>query len=198
MKKGTDWKEKMSALRDGTVTVVNKIGRKGTVVICAVLLVGVAVLLNLILFGGEEEEKRDLAIDMSSLTAGSLADSEGSSEPVYNYFEAMQLSRKQARDEAMEVLLSVAESGTAVEAMKTEALDGIAQIALDIENESNIETLVLAKGFEQCVAVVNGDTASVIVKTDGLLPNEVAQISEIVYEQAGILPSNLKIIEKDV
>ena len=82
--------------------------------------------------------------------------------------------------------------------MKTEALDGIAQIALDIENESNIETLILAKGFEKCVAVVNGDSASVIVKCSGLLPSDIAQISEIVYEQAGILPANLKIIEKDV
>jgi len=198
MKQSTVWKEKMTALRDGTVKVVNKIGKKGTVVICAVLLVGAAVLMNLLLFGSNAGEKRDLAIDMQSLTAGTPADDSQPSEPVYNYFEAMQLSRQQARDEAMEVLLSVAESGTAVEAMKNEALDGIAQIAVDIENESNIETLILAKGFEQCVAVVNGDTASVIVKTEGLLPNEVAQISEIVYEQAGILPTNLKIIEKNV
>ncbi len=198
MKQSTVWKEKMTALRDGTVKVVNKIGKKGTVVICAVLLVGAAVLMNLLLFGSNVGEKRDLAIDMQSLTAGTPADDSQPSEPVYNYFEAMQLSRQQARDEAMEVLLSVAESGTAVEAMKNEALDGIAQIAVDIENESNIETLILAKGFEQCVAVVNGDTASVIVKTEGLLPNEVAQISEIVYEQAGILPTNLKIIEKNV
>ena len=198
MKQSTVWKEKMTALRDGTVNVVNKIGKKGTVVICAVLLVGVAVLMNLILFGGSGGEKRDLAIDMQSLTAGTPSDDSQPSEPVYNYFEAMQLSRQQARDEAMEVLLSVAESGTAVEAMKNEALDGIAQIAVDIENESNIETLILAKGFAQCVAVVNGDTASVIGKTEGLLPSEVAQISEIVYEQAGILPTNLKIIEKDV
>ena len=67
-----------------------------------------------------------------------------------------------------------------------------------MESESNIETLVLSKGFEKCVAVVNGDSASIIVKSAGLLPSEVAQISEIVYEQTGILPSNLKIIEKDV
>ena len=70
------------------------------------------------------------------------------------------------------------------------------RIALDIEREANIETLVTAKGFAQCVAVVNGDSANVIVKSDGLLPNEIAQINEIVYEQAGIVPANVKIIEK--
>lgn len=189
---------KLSVVRDKTVEAVNRIGRKGTVVICAVLLVGVAVLLNLILFNGEDAANPGLAIDMNNLSADSGKSKEASdSTTVYNYFEAMQLSRQQARDEAMEVLLSVAESGTAVEEMKAEALDDIAQIALDIENEANIETLILAKGFLKCVAVVNGDTASVVVQSDGLLPSEIAQISEIVYEQAGIVPANLTIIEKN-
>ena len=133
------------------------------------------------------------------MTAGDPSmEGEEAASPVYNYFESMQLSRRQARDEAMEVLKSVADSATAVEEMKSDALDSIAQIARDIECEANIETLILAKGFAQCIAVVNGDAASIIVKTDGLLPSEIAQISEIVYEQAGILPTNLKIIEKDV
>ena len=54
----------------------------------------------------------------------------------------------------------------------------------------------MAKGFEECVAIISGDNASIIVKSDGLLPNEVAQITEIVYEQAGILPTNMNIVEK--
>ncbi len=191
-------KEKFAWLRDKTVALFGRIGRKSTVVICAVLLIGVAVLLNVLLFNGGADGGKDLAIDMDALSSANGDDTSGDSAAVYNYFEAMQLSRKQARDEAMEVLLSVAESSTAVEEMKTDALNDISQIALDIENESNIETLILAKGFEQCVAVVNGDSASVIIKTDGLLPSEIAQITEIVYEQAGILPTNLKIIEKNV
>ncbi|MBR2848388.1 MAG: SpoIIIAH-like family protein [Clostridia bacterium] len=198
MNQETKWKEKLSNFKSRTVSVINKIGRKGTVVICAVLLIGTAVLLNVILFDSGNETGKNLAVDMNSLAAGESDESGGEEEAVYNYFAAMQLSRQQARDEAMEVLLSVAESDTAIESMRAEALDGMAQIAMDIENESNIETLILAKGFEQCVAVVNGNTASVIVKTTGLLPSEVAQISEIVYEQAGILPANLKIIEKEV
>lgn len=192
---------KATEIRDKAIALVEKIGRRGTVAICAVVLVGVAVLLNLLLYDREDTKRTDLAIDPDTLSAVSgVSNEEGAEEAaaVYNYFEAMQLSRQQARDEAMEVLLAVAESSTAVDTMKTEALDDIAQIAADMENEANIETLILSKGFEKCVAVVNGDTASVIVKSNGLLPNEIAQISEIVYEQAGILPANLRIIEKDV
>jgi len=191
---------KLEKIREKAVSLINKIGTRGTVVICAALLIGVAVMLNLILFDGGDGQGKDLAIDLNALEAAGDADNAKNgtdAAEVYNYFEAMELSREQARDEAMTVLLSVAESSTAVEEMKTEAMDSIAQIARDIENESNIETLILSKGFAQCVAVVNGDSASIIIRSDGLLPSEIAQISEIVYEQAGITPDNLKIIEKD-
>ena len=190
---------KFSDIREKMSGWIGKIGRRGMVVICSVLLVGTAVTLNLLLFNGKKTEGKGLAIDRSALDAAAVDGAEDAeTASVYNYFEAMQLSRRQARDEAMEVLLSVAESETAVEEMKKEALTSIEQIAQDIENESNIETLILSKGFARCVAVVSGDSASVIVKSAGLLPSEIAQISEIVYEQAGIVPANLKIIEKDV
>ncbi len=192
---------KLNELRQKGVGLIEKIGRRGTMVICAVILVGVAVLLNLLLFPSEESGGK-LAIDPSELTSASGLETETGDEEqaqaVYNYFEAMELSRQQARDEAIAVLKNVTESSTALPEMREEALDSIAQIAADMECEANIETLILSKGFTRCVAVVNGDSASVIVKSTGLLPNEIAQISEIVYEQAGILPVNLKIIEKDV
>ena len=137
--------------------------------------------------------KLDLS-DVSATIAGKEAE-EGESGKTEDAFAQMTLSRRQARDEAVEVLTGLAESSTAVESMKTEAMNELSQIAKDIESEANIESLINAKGYEQCVAVVNGDTASVLIKTDGLMENEVAQISEIVWQQAGIHPDNLQIIE---
>lgn len=55
--------------------------------------------------------------------------------------------------------------------------------------------MIKSKGFEECVAVISEGGASVVVKSSGLLENEIAQIQEIVYDTAGILPANLKIIE---
>ncbi|MBO5326840.1 MAG: SpoIIIAH-like family protein, partial [Clostridia bacterium] len=60
----------------------------------------------------------------------------------------------------------------------------------------NIETLILAKGFEQCVAVINGDTCSVVVNGTELQENQISQINEIVYEQTGIKPTNIRIVTK--
>ena len=78
----------LSDIRDKTVAVINRIGKKGTVVICAVILVGFAAMLNLILFNGEETGKKsNLAIDMDALSVGdSGEEADPSYEAVYNYF----------------------------------------------------------------------------------------------------------------
>ena len=69
-------------------------------------------------------------------------------------------------------------------------------MALTVEKEANIETLVKAKGFEQCIAVINGENATVVVNGKQLLANQISQINEIVYEQTGIKPANIRIVTK--
>ena len=185
-----------------TIKILKKINKKAAVALGAVIVLAGAVVLNFLLVPEDIEKKNgklDVAIDLSDVSAA-LADKEKEPESVSkdeseDMFAQMTMSRSKARDEAVEVLSDVAQSSTAIESMKKEALAELEQIAVDIECEANIESLIMAKGFDECVAVVNGDTASVIVRTDGLLANEVAQISEIVYEQAGVHPDNLNIIE---
>ncbi len=196
------FKEFLKKAKEVLVKIAKRVNKKAVVAAAAVLVLLSAVLLNFLLVPDKEEKKKegiDVAIDLSDVSAAVAEKEEEkvSSESKDNAFAQMTLSRKKARDEALEVLTGVAQSSTAIDSMKQEALGELQQIAVDIENEANIESLVMAKGFEECVAVVNGDTASVIVKTEGLLDTEVAQISEIVYEQAGIHPDNLNIIESN-
>jgi len=138
----------------------------------------------------------DVNADVNSNTDN--ADLQGATDTSGDdYFAVSVLSRQRARDESIDLLNNIVNSAEAMPDAKDKALQDIAAIAQNVEQEANIETLVKAKGFDDCVAVVNGDNANVIVKTDGLMPNEVAQIKEIVYEQAGILPANIKIVEKN-
>lgn len=198
-----DYKEFLQKSKEKIVAVSKKLNKKAVVAVGAVVILGSAVLLNFLVAEPvtvtEGKKGLDVAIDLSDVGASVAAKEaeEIMNEEGSDAFAEMSLSRKQARDEAMEVLKEVAHSSTAIDSMKQDALNSIQQIAVDIENEANIEGLIMAKGFEECVAVINGDTASVIVKTDGLLDNEVAQISEIVYNQTGIHPDNLRIIESD-
>jgi stage III sporulation protein AH len=172
-----------------------KIGVRNLVVICAVLLIGGAVGINYILYSAPDtnEPAGDVDIDLGDTNIQDTLDKD---ENASDYFAQTVFSRQQARDEALEVLQAVATNSSALPEAVDAALADIAQIAKDIDSESKIETLVKAKGFEECIAVISEDSATVIVKTDGLLASEVAQINEIVYEQSGILPTGLKIIEK--
>ena len=80
--------------------------------------------------------------------------------------------------------------------VKAEALAGISSIASEIQKEADIESLITAKGFDQCVAVLNGSSISIVVSADTLQPAQIAQINEIVYAQTGITPSGVTIIHK--
>ena len=172
-----------------------KLGTRNLVVICAVLLIGAAVGVNYILYQGAKPADTDVDNDLSGTDIGDALNQDKNTS---NYFAQTVLSRKQARDNALEVLQTVAKSTSALPESVEAALSDIAKIAKDIENEANIETLVKAKGFSECIAVINYDSVTVIVKADKLLASQTAQINEIVYQQTGILPSNLKIIAKNV
>ncbi len=174
----------------------SKAGKRSLVIFCAVLLIGVAVYLNYLWF---DNSVGDLGYGNNNMGSNTPAGSDqgGDSVDVSTYFSATQLSRQQARDEALEVLQDVVDSADALEATKQDAMAQISKIALEIQNEANIESLVKAKGFEQCVAVINDGKVNVVVRSDSaLIASQVAQINEIVYEATGIVPANVKIMRK--
>ncbi len=180
--------------------VLEKIGKRNLIIACAVLLIGAAVWLNFILFtGGNDTDGYD-GYDKPSGSISDNVDNNQNNNDNTNtnnsYFSATQVSRQRARDEALEVLQAVVDNVDATETMKTEALASIAAIAEEIQTEADIESLITAKGFEQCVAVLNGDAISIVVSAEELQAAQIAQINAIVYEQAGIAPSGVTIIHK--
>lgn len=176
---------------------IMKIGKRNIIITASVLLIGVAVLLNWVLFSGGKTGKDGYkGYDKPN---GSQEEQKGDDAPTDQsgtYFSATQVSRQRARDEALEVLQSVVDNKESSETVKTEALAGIAAIADEIQKEANIESLVTAKGFEQCVAVISGEKVQIVVKAEELQPAQIAQINEIVYAQTGIAPTGVTIINK--
>ena len=180
-----------------------KIGKRNLIVALAILVIAGAVYVNYRIFsdpigtiGYGTNNMEDTYGTAAGEGGGDGASVEVGKAAEDSYFAATVLSRQKARDEALGVLQTVVDSAEAMQETKAQAFADISQIAKDMESEANIETLVEAKGFEDCVAVVNGSTVSIVVKSDGLLPSEIAQINEIVYEQAGALPVNVKIVER--
>lgn len=189
--KKKDFKFKSVFTADAIKKGAKKFGLRNFVIVLSVLLIGAAVYVNWRLFGSPAENPGDSPVNVDPSGSGA-----GKEHDNKDYFSASVIERERARDEALEVLQGVVDDATAIESAKEQALLDIAAMAKVIENESNIETLIKAKGFEECVAVINGDKASVVVKSEGLQPNDLSQILEIVYLQAGILPENVTINEK--
>ncbi|MFA5561724.1 MAG: SpoIIIAH-like family protein [Eubacteriales bacterium] len=166
--------------------LLSKMSKRNLIIISVVLLIGVAVYLNYLWF---YDPIKDVGYGEQN---GDDNNQAGNNET--DYFAAAALSREQARDAALEVLQEAVD--TAGSEGDTEAtLAEMARIAANIEDEANIEALVMSKGFDKCVAVINGDKIDIIVNAaeEGLLATEVAQICAIVYEQAGIRPDKITI-----
>ena len=189
--------EKIKNSAENFATGVKKAGKRNLIICASVLIIALAVCINWAILSGGAPVIDDLPSGSDGDGGGNSIDAgNNGNENVTSYFASVQISRQQARDEALEVLQMVIASDSAMDTAKNEAIESVNRIADEIAAEANIETLVMAKGFEDCVAVISDGSASVVVKTGGLLPSEIAQIMEIVYEQAQISPENVKIIEK--
>lgn len=169
-----------------------RLDKKKVMIASAVVLIGAAVYLNYVFFLEDSAmtNSPDPISDATDVGAEQLTDGQE------NYFAQAVLERQKARDEALEVLKIVVDNEDALADSKDAALQQMSRIADDMQKESNIESLIVSKGFEECVAVINEGKCNVIVKSEGLLANQISQIKEIVYEQANISPIDIKIIEK--
>lgn len=181
-------------------TWMERVGRRNWIIVGAVLLIGVAVGLNWIFFSKDSTVGGYADYGNSSgMASNAGVKNEGNEgETVTDYFATVQVNRRRARDESMEVLQNVIDSEDATETVKNEALAEMNAIAQEIEKEANIEALLVSKGFEDCVAVMNGNSINVVVQSAGeLLPAQIAQINTVVYEQTGIEPLNVTIVHKN-
>ena len=187
-----------------------KIGRRNLVIAGAVALIVTAVAVNWVIFsgdGGNDGYQYDASAGMNTnygttLNPGMIGEetdqlTNGEVNDVESYFSSVEVSRQRARDEALEVLNAVVDNDQASAEVKAEALAEIQTIAKEMSQESNIESILMSKGFAQCIAVINGDTANVVVQNEGKLqPAQLAQINAVVYEQTGIEPINITIVAK--
>lgn len=168
---------------------------KSIIIASAALLIGVAVYLN---YNWFYDPDSSLGYGDNNMDDNYQDSANAGANASNDYFTATALDRQEARDEAIDVLKLISESSEATAEAKAEAAEKISKIAMDIQNEANIETLVKAKDFEECVAVISDNSVTVIVSSDELIASQTAQILTIVYETTGIEPENVSIINKDV
>lgn len=112
-----------------------------------------------------------------------------------DYFAAVRLSRQEARDSAVELLQEAMSYSDSTKAAESSAsLEEIVQTAL---SEAQIESLVIAKGYADCVAYMTNQGISVAVSSPegGLQAEDVAVIADIVMSQSDYTLSDIRIVE---
>ena len=116
-----------------------------------------------------------------------------------DYFASARLTRQQARDSAISLLEDAASQEDADQETANQASESIQVLASYALTESQIENLVTAKGYRDCVAFMSDDSVSVVVATDGgeLTAEDVAKITDITKNETGYAADSIKIMAAD-
>ena len=116
-----------------------------------------------------------------------------------SYFSTARLNRQQARDNALSLLQEAAKDEKADQTAVDEANASIQTMANATVTEAQIENLITAKGYTDCVAFLGEDSISVVVSAldNGMTDADAARIGEIVMEQTGLKADQIKIIEAE-
>ncbi len=114
-----------------------------------------------------------------------------------DYFAAMRLSRQEARDSAVTTLqetIAYAGDDTAATSASSDTLDELMAVSLQ---EAQIESLIIAKGYTDCVAYMTDDGINVAVAApaEGLQDADVALLADVVTGQSDYQLADIHIIE---
>ncbi|MEE0806702.1 MAG: SpoIIIAH-like family protein [Acutalibacteraceae bacterium] len=104
------------------------------------------------------------------------------------------MTRQTARDEAVEMLEDILNDAEADSAVKEAAVSEASAIAQNILKETNIESLVAAKGFSECVAYINDNTCTIVVNGDMEDAQNALIVRDIAAAETGFSADQIKII----
>ena len=116
---------------------------------------------------------------------------------VSEYFEEARMEKQKARDSAITTLKEAVGEKNLSQESRDRAAASIETLSSGAVSETRIETLVKAKGYDECVALINESGVNVIVSAPaaGLTAGDTTKIKDIVVSETNIQPSKIKIIE---
>lgn len=122
----------------------------------------------------------------------SVANNSGS-----KFFEEARLKRTKAHDEAMDSIQKALKSASLSAEEKKVYTSQLTGNLADLNAENEIETLVKAKGFADCLCFLQSGRADLTVMTSGdaLTAAQVAQIRDIVLSKSSVTAQNITVVE---
>lgn len=180
---------------------MRKTWKKNLVAAGVLVTVCCGIYVNWLYAGGETDNLEDTlnsdkVMSDELLDLGDSVQVGGNTENVISdYFAAVRLSRQEARDSAISILQEAMSYGDETQLESTNAqLEQIIQTAL---TEAQIESLIIAKGYSDCVVYISENGVSVAVATPegGLQAEDVAVIADIVIHQSEYTMDDIRVVE---
>ena len=98
------------------------------------------------------------------------------------------LQKEQTRAQNKETLLEIINNANISETQKQEAVNSMISMTDTAEKETAAEILLDAKGFDDAIVSIDGDSVDVVVNTEELTEAQRAQIEDIVIRKTGVAP----------
>lgn len=182
---------------------MKKIGKKSIILAAMMLMLGGAVYVNWILSGGDlslTELVGGTSSSPKTLGTAELVNGEVSEETLLqtedDVMTELRLDRTKNRDASIATLKTVTENTALTEEERKSAVDTLAALVSSMEAENDIETLVKAKGFTDCVATIGEENVTVTVRAkEKLTAPDAAQIKDIAVSVTNYSAEMIKIVE---
>ncbi len=175
------------------------INKKHIIIACLTLILGISVYVNYAITNNAKLKPTDVLTGMEiNEVYGNITYTNGETYSEYSsddYFAQARLDKVTSRDEAVETLKMILGGGDITEEEIATYTESALTLSALIESESNIENLIKASGYQDCIVYLDGENASIVVKSDGLTSSEVASIKEILLSQVSVLSENIRIFE---
>ena len=138
------------------------------------------------------EDMMVLSEDMAAIASG-----EEVSTTASDYFATVRLSRQQARDSAVNLLQEAMAYSTSESTKDVESAMELEEIVQTALSEATIESLIVAKGYADCVAYMSAEGISVAVASPegGLQQADVSVIADIVMTQSDYSLEDIRVVE---
>ena len=112
------------------------------------------------------------------------------------FFVEYRLQREKMRGQRVEILREIINNQASSADSRQKAQEQLLVISSNINKETEVENLIRAKGFKDCVVFVQNQAVTVIVQAEKISSEEATRIADIVSRSTGISLQNVVTIPK--
>ena len=121
----------------------------------------------------------------------------GNSNSNSSYYEESKLQRDTMYSQTLETYKEMLDNSNVSEEQKAIITQEITNLSKEKNAIMVCENLITTKGFSNCVIFVNTDSISVVIESDELKTDEIAQIQNIISREMGAEVEDIHIMTKN-